>query len=93
MRWAPAAIVATSLAGVGLGLTAVSHDGAEVKLMGASLVLGSVILALLASIAALGACVAVARWHDSPPPPHVGGAGGPAGTTGGPRGQTDVPSE
>jgi hypothetical protein len=63
LSWAPAVIVATSLAGVVLGVTAVLHSRVEVRLMGALILLGSAVGALLASIACLCARVVVARWH------------------------------
>jgi cation transporter-like permease len=68
LRWGPAVIVVVGAAGVLLGLVGLAHESAEVRLMGASLVLGVVVLCLLALIATLWARVAVARWDDPPPP-------------------------
>jgi hypothetical protein len=93
LRWAPAVIVATGAAGVGLGLVGVSRDGTEVRLIGAAIVLGSVVLALLGAIGALVTRVAVARWHESLPPPHVNGTAGLGDTDPGPIGETDVSTE
>ena len=66
LRWAPVVILVVGAVGVLLGAVAMGHDAAEVRLMGASLVLGVVVLSLLALIATLWARVAASRW-DPPP--------------------------
>ena len=48
LRWAPVVILVVGAVGVLLGAVAMGHDAAEVRLMGASLVLGVVVLSLLA---------------------------------------------
>ena len=93
LRWAPAAIGTTSILGIGLGVMAITRDGAEVRLMGASLVLGSAMWALLGLIAALCARVVVARWDDPPARPPVSWAAPSARSHGDPTATTDLPRE
>jgi hypothetical protein len=68
LRWGPAVIVVVGAAGVLLGVVGMAHHAAEVRLMGAALVLGVVVLSLLALIATLSARVAAARWTEPAPP-------------------------
>ncbi len=77
VRWAPTVILLTSVAAVVLGLFAVSHDAAEVQLLGASLVLGTLVFTLLALTFVLFVREAIARWGGSgstsaPRPPCIG---------------------
>ena len=78
LRWAPAVIVVVCAVGVLLGTVAMGHEATEVRLMGASLVLGVVVLSLLSLIATLWARVTVARW-DAAPSAAVRGDDGRAG--------------
>ena len=78
LRWAPAIIIVTGVAGVVMGLVAVSHDRAEVQLIGASVVLTAVVSAVLALTFVLLARTALAQWQDAPrTSPGTGSDAGP----------------